>query len=178
MSRLFFFAVGLCFVSVVQADGPVLHSFERMTLSTEYFSEGANFGDVSHDGVADIVSGPYWYAGPDYKTKHEIYEPKPQDRNRYADNFFWFVYDFNGDGWSDLFRVGFPGTPGFVYMNPKGAEQHWARHQVFDWVSNESPTLTNLIGDERPELVGSSVTWWWIGKIPSRSGPFMRYPVR
>ncbi len=153
MTHVFLFAVGLCFVSAVQAAEPVLHSFERLTLSTEYFSEGANFGDVSHDGVADIVSGPYWYAGPDYKTKNEIYVPKPQDRNRYADNFFWFVYDFNGDGWNDLFRVGFPGTPGYVYVNPMGARRHWARHQVFDWVSNESPTLTNLVGDERPELV-------------------------
>ena len=153
MTRIFFFAVGSCFVSAVQAVEPVLHSFERLTLTTEYFSEGANFGDVSHDGVADVVSGPYWYVGPYYKTKHEIYAPKPQDRNRYADNFFWFVYDFNGDGWNDLFRVGFPGTPGYVYVNPKGAKRHWARHQVFDWVSNESPTLTNLVGDKRPELV-------------------------
>jgi len=108
---------------------------------------------VSHDGKPDIVSGPYWYAGPEFKTKHEIYPPKPQNRNRYADNFFWFVYDFNGDGWNDLFRVGFPGTPGYVYVNPRGAKGHWARHQVFDWVSNESPTLTNLVGDARPELV-------------------------
>ena len=57
------------------AAEPKLHTFERLTLSTEYYSEGANFGDVSHDGVADIVSGPYWYAGPDYKAKHEIYPP-------------------------------------------------------------------------------------------------------
>ena len=135
------------------AAEPKLHTFERLTLSTEYYSEGANFGDVSHDGVADIVSGPYWYAGPDYKAKHEIYPPNPQNRDRYADNFFWFVYDFNKDGWNDLFRVGFPGTPGYVYVNPKGAKKHWDRIQVFDWVSNESPTLTNLVGDERPELV-------------------------
>ena len=135
------------------AAEPTLHSFQRQTLSTEYFCEGAGFGDVSHDGKPDIVAGPYWYAGPDFKTKHEIYPPKPQNRNRYADNFFSFVYDFNGDGWGDVLRVGFPGTPALVFENPKGAKGHWKRHQVFDWVSNESPTLTNLVGDARPELV-------------------------
>ena len=153
MTRVFILAVVLCFASAIQATESLLHSFQRLTLSSEYYCEGAGFGDVSHDGKPDIVSGPYWYAGPEFKTKHEIYPPKPQNRNRYADNFFWFVYDFNGDGWNDLFRVGFPGTPGYVYVNPRGAKGHWARHQVFDWVSNESPTLINLVGDARPELV-------------------------
>ena len=30
---------------------------------------------------------------------------------------------------------------------------HWRKHVVFDWVSNESPHFTNLVGDERPELI-------------------------
>src|SRR5690606_38519490 len=30
---------------------------------------------------------------------------------------------------------------------------HWTKHEVFDWVSNESPQLTNLTGDDKPELV-------------------------
>ena len=153
MTRVFILAVVLCFASAIQATESLLHSFQRLTLSSEYYSEGAGFGDVSHDGKPDIVSGPYWYAGPEFKTKHEIYPPKPQNRNGYADNYFWFVCDFNADGWNDLFRIGFPGTLGYVYVNPRGAKGHWARHQVFDWVGNESPALTNLVGDARPELV-------------------------
>ncbi len=46
------------------AAEPKLHTFERLTLSTEYYSEGANFGDVSHDGVADIVWAPTGTPGP------------------------------------------------------------------------------------------------------------------
>jgi len=131
-----------------------LHTFDRVQLSDVYFSEGANFGDLNRDGVMDVVYGPFWFAGPDYKTPREIYEPKPQDRERYADHFFHWVYDFNSDGWNDVFVVGFPGTPAFVYENPgrDGANKHWPKHQVFDWVSNESPQFTNLVGDERPEL--------------------------
>ncbi len=145
----------LCLTAVPTPDENVLHTFNRVPLSDEYFSEGANFGDLNRDGVMDVVYGPLWFAGPDYKTRHEIYQPKPQNREAYSDHFFHWVYDFNGDGWNDVFVVGFPGTPAFVYENPgrDGAAKHWPKHQVFDWVSNESPHFTNLVGDERPELV-------------------------
>ncbi|MCA9055360.1 MAG: FG-GAP repeat protein, partial [Planctomycetaceae bacterium] len=137
------------------ADDRVVHTFERQQLTDVYFSEGANAGDVNHDGVADVVYGPYWFAGPDYSTRGEIYPPVPQNTDRYADNFFNWVYDFNGDGWSDILVAGFPGTPAYVYENPQadGHDRHWPRHQVFDWVSNESPQFVNLTGDDRPELV-------------------------
>ena len=80
MTRVFILVVVLCFASAIQAAESLLQSFQRLTLSTEYYSEGAGFGDVSHDGKPDIVSGPYWYAGPEFKTKHEIYPPKPQNQ--------------------------------------------------------------------------------------------------
>ena len=138
-----------------EAEDRVLHTFDRKQLTDVYFSEGANAGDLNRDGHADVVYGPYWFAGPDFADKHEIYPPKPQPREGYADNFFSWIYDFNRDGWNDVFVVGFPGTPAFVYENPKEEKptSHWKKHQVFDSVENESPHFTNLIGDERPELV-------------------------
>ncbi|WP_206028513.1 PVC-type heme-binding CxxCH protein [Thalassoroseus pseudoceratinae] len=150
--------LGLFFLSLsvsINAEEFTTHSFDRQQLTKEYFSEGANAADVNGDSVPDVVYGPYWFAGPEFKTKHEIYEPKPQDRNAYADNFFNWIYDFNGDGRNDVLVVGFPGTPAYVYENPgqDGFDSHWPQHEVFDWVSNESPQFTNLVGDERPELV-------------------------
>jgi hypothetical protein len=146
-----------CCAAIVPAaaEDHILHTFERKQLTDVYFSEGANAGDINGDGHVDVVYGPYWFAGPDYATKHEIYKPKPQSRERYADNFFSWVYDFNGDGHNDVFVVGFPATPAFVYENPgkDGLDKHWKRHQVFDSVANESPHFTNLVGDERPELI-------------------------
>ncbi|HEV3003679.1 MAG TPA: VCBS repeat-containing protein, partial [Pirellulales bacterium] len=69
--------------------------------------------------------------------------------------FFNWVYDFDHDGHVDVFVVGFPGTPAYVYQNPGPGhyDQPWKKHAVFESVSNESPQLTNLVGDERPELV-------------------------
>jgi len=143
-----------CAAESVRGDDFTLHSFERIELTDVYYSEGANAGDLNRDGVVDVVHGPFWFEGPDYKIKHEIYPAKPQPRKRYADNFFSWVYDFNADGWNDVFTVGFPGTPAFVYENPGvGHEGNWPKHQVFDWVSNESPHFADLVGDAKPELV-------------------------
>ncbi len=133
----------------------VLHHFDRVALTDVYYSEGANAADFNNDGHTDAVYGPDWYAGPDFQEKHLIYKTLPQPTEGYANHFFAWPYDFDGDGWNDLFTVGFPGTPAFVYQNPgaDGDAEVWDKHQVFDWVSNESPQFTDLVGDERPELV-------------------------
>jgi hypothetical protein len=138
-------------------DGYTLHTFDRQQLTAEYYSEGIAAGDLNRDGHVDIVYGPYWFEGPKFVEKHEIYLPQPQNREGYADHFFAWIYDFNGDGWSDILTAGFPGTPAFVYENPgaEGHAKHWPRHQVLNQVGNESPQFTNVAGEERPELVCS-----------------------
>ncbi len=132
-----------------------LHAFERKQLTGTYYSEGANAGDINGDGVMDAVYGPYWFEGPAFDKTREIYAPKPQNMEGYADNFFNWVRDFNNDGAADVFVVGFPGTPAYVYENPgkAGLDKHWKKHQVFESVSNESPQLVDIVGDGKPELV-------------------------
>lgn len=144
-----------CIQCVVLAQEHVLHSFESIPLTDTYFSEGANAGDLNQDGHPDIVYGPYWFEGPDFKTKHAIYEPVPQPMKAYADHFFAWVYDFNQDGWNDVFVVGFPGKPAYVYENPgkQNQDRYWPRHEVFDSVGNESPHFTQIVGGDAPELI-------------------------
>jgi hypothetical protein len=138
-----------------EAEDAGRQKFVRQQLTSEYYSEGVGVGDLNNDGHLDVIYGPYWFAGPGFESQQEIYTPRPQNREGYADHFFAWVYDFDGDGWNDVFTVGFPGTPAYVYKNPSREKhnQHWEKHEVFDSVSNEAPHLTNLVGDERPELV-------------------------
>src|SRR5438552_4233519 len=135
----------------------LLHTFKKTQLSDKFWCEGANFGDFNHDGKMDVVSGPYWYEGPDFKKRHEFYpanttfKRKKNDgteetlpgyegakgvENVYSENFFAFSYDFNGDGWTDILVYGFPGKEASWYENPKGREGHWQRHVVFDGLDN------------------------------------------
>jgi hypothetical protein len=148
-------AISAAAPGIAPAEEFAIHTFERQQLTDVYYSEGIAAGDLNRDGQADIVYGPYWFAGPGFKERHEIYPAVPQPREKYADHFFAWVHDFNGDGWNDVLAVGFPGTPAFVYENPgaSGQARPWPRHQVLDQVANESPQFTNLVGDERPELV-------------------------
>ncbi|MSU34471.1 MAG: VCBS repeat-containing protein [Pedosphaera sp.] len=173
-------SVGLVFAAFpVLGAERILHEFKKLHLDKYYWSEGANFGDLNRDGHPDAISGPYWWEGPKFTIRHEIYPPvtrftlkKPDGteeqvpgfegffgkKNAYStDNFFSFVHDFDGDGWNNVLTYGLPGTPAYVYINPKTNDNHWARHQVFDAVDNESPTFADVTGDGKPEILCNSV---------------------
>jgi len=138
----------------VQAAAP---AFEKHRLSDVFFCEGATYGDLNKDGTGDVVSGPYWYEGPDFTKKHELAEPKQFDPLHYSDNFFAFTYDFDRDGWLDVLFIGFPGERAWWAENPRAAGlaagRRWTQHTIFDVVDNESPTFTDLDGDGNPEIV-------------------------
>jgi putative membrane-bound dehydrogenase-like protein len=156
-----------------------LHSFKKLQLSDKFFGEGASFGDVNHDGVMDIVSGPYWYAGPSYTDRHEYYTPKPFDIANYSDNFFTFTYDVNGDGWTDIVVIGFPGAEAWWFENPKGKEGNWAKHLILKTVDDESPTFADITGDGKPEIVCASGGQFGYAEIPKDdpTQPWTFHPI-
>jgi hypothetical protein len=129
--------------------------WKKITLSDKFYGEGANFGDFNHDGKMDVVSGPYWYEGPDFnpEKRHEFVTAVVSDPKHYSKNFFEFVGDFNGDGWDDILVVGFPGDAAIWYENPKGKDGPWTAHTVIDHVDNESPQFGDLLKNGKPVLI-------------------------
>ncbi len=151
-----------------EAEEKKLHTFRKLQLTNVFYSEGADFGDFNHDGNMDLVSGPYWYAGPSFKERHEYYTAKPYDKAGYSDNFFTFTDDINHDDWDDILVVGLPGREAFWYENPQGGSGLWPRHEAFDIVDNESPTYADLTGDGARELVfHTRGQFGWAGPDPS-----------
>ena len=67
-------AVILSSAGLASAGDFTLHSFKKLTLTDQFWAEGASLGDFNHDGVNDVVSGPFWYEGPDFKKRYE-YSP-------------------------------------------------------------------------------------------------------
>ena len=167
-------AAGALIAASVAAQAEELRVFKKTQLHDQFWSEGANFGDLNKDGKNDLIAGPWWWEGPDFTKRHEYYPatttfelklgPMTSVRipgfhgtlgrdNTYSDNFFIWAVDFNKDGWNDILKIGFPGKDTSWYENPKGAEGHWKRHIIFDQTDNESPTFTDITGDGKPELV-------------------------
>jgi hypothetical protein len=137
------------------AVAPGSGQFDRIELGTDFVAEGAAMGDLSGDGVADVVAGPFVYLGPEFEERHQIYTPVVAsfDRTRYSDNFFAFVRDIDGDDDNDVLVIGFPGEDARWYDNPGSFDSEWVRHEVFAGVDTESPWFTDLTGDAEPELV-------------------------
>ena len=70
--------------------------FEKRQLTDRYYCDGIAAGDINSDGKLDVVAGPFWYEGPDFRDAHEFYpaEPLPPEPSP-SNSMFSFVRDFS-----------------------------------------------------------------------------------
>ena len=167
-------AIGFSAALFSSLAAETLPQWKRTQITREFWAEGAHFGDFTHDGKLDVVSGPFWYEAPDFQKRHEFYPANASFKrklpaggeetvpgfegalghnNAYSDCFLTYAWDFNQDGWCDVMVFGFPGTPACWYENPKGREGHWEKHAVLQVLDNESPMLVDVTGDGKPEIL-------------------------
>ncbi len=141
----------------VRLPDKVSSNFRKQQLSDFYYSWSSGAADFNHDGVLDIVSGPYIYYGPDYTKSREMYlaETVNPSTKFASDAWMDFPADFTGDGWADVVTVSYGAGNGgvFLYVNPKGEERRWEKFKVVDDVQSEIAVMRDVDGDGKPEIV-------------------------
>lgn len=140
------------------SDAAINSDWDTLNLHDEFYSEGAGFGDIDGDGRGDLVSGPYWWKGPGFIERHQIYATEAFDIRRYSDNFFSYIHDVDGDGNNDVIVFGFPGKEARLYLNSgePGNDDEWKMMIIADSVCHESPDFVDIIPGGLPEIVCSS----------------------
>ncbi|MGH9310826.1 MAG: FG-GAP repeat domain-containing protein, partial [Vicinamibacterales bacterium] len=126
--------------------------FRMQALNEFYYSWGPDVADINRDGVLDIVAGPYYYLGPDYRVAREIYMAQTFDPGTRYFNGVQFAYDFTGDGWPDVINSLFT-QPTVLYVNPKGESRRWEMHTVTDRITSELALMKDVNDDGKLDYV-------------------------
>src|SRR5512140_2933931 len=108
MIRILLAAVLFSAVTVSAATTELLHSFKKVRATDQFWAEGAAIGDFNHDGKVDVASGAYWYEGPDFKKRHEVYPANATFKRKKADGLEQTLPGFEGalgtnNAYSDCF---------------------------------------------------------------------------
>ena len=111
--------------------------WQKVWISDERY-ESAAVCDVDGDGHLDIISGAYWYQGPDFRHKHFIGEI-PQ-HGEYYDDFSTVLLDINGDGRLDYITGGWWGNSLRWREQPVDPTQPWPEHLLWANTGNVETT--------------------------------------
>jgi hypothetical protein len=125
--------------------------FRKQLIADERY-ESAGVFDVNNDGILDIVSGAYWYEGPDFRYQHHIGEVLIAEVE-YFDDFSTIPMDVNGDGYMDFVTGGWWGNTLRWRENPGAEGGEWAEHVIAECGSVETTRAWDVDGDGQPELV-------------------------
>jgi hypothetical protein len=123
----------------------------RMQLIADEKYESACAFDVNNDGMLDIVSGAWWYEGPDFAKKHPIGEVKIF--GEYYDDFSTIPMDINGDGRMDFVTGGWWGSTLRWRENPGDPVELWPEHVIAQTGSIETTRAWDVDRDGRLEVV-------------------------
>jgi len=124
--------------------------FRKVLIADERY-ESAGVFDVDNDGVLDIVSGAYWYQGPDFKQQHRVGDVRAE--GEYFDDFSTIPMDVNGDGYLDFITGGWWGNTLRWRENPGPRGGNWPEHVIAECGNVETTRAWDVDGDGRLEIV-------------------------
>jgi hypothetical protein len=126
--------------------------FRMQQLNDFFYSWGATAGDINHDGIPDVIAGPFYFLGPDYTVRHEFTAARSYSAsNNFPEGMVYFAYDYTGDGWADIICV--DSRPIFLYVNPKGESRRWERYNVVPSATSEIEVFRDIDGDGKPDIL-------------------------
>ena len=125
-------------------------TFRKVLIADERY-EAAGFIDVNNDGILDIVSGAYWYEGPDFKKVHRIGDVRAE--GEYFDDFSNLPVDVNGDGHMDYLTGGWWGRALQWRENPGDPDAEWPLHEIDACGSIERTVACDIDGDGQDEFI-------------------------
>jgi len=111
--------------------------FTEKRIASEAY-ESAGVLDVNNDGKPDIVSGSFWYQGPEFRDRYFILDQKRF--GEYYDDFSTIPIDVNGDGRMDIVTGGWFGKNLRWRENP-GNNGQW-KERIFAETGNVECTIS------------------------------------
>ncbi len=159
----------------IEPEEQVSSRFRMQRLSDFDYGWSAAAADINHDGIPDIVSGPFYYLGPKYTERHEFTSANTYNPSgTYPQAMVIFAADFTGDGWPDILAA--DSRPMYLYVNPKGESRRWDRYQVMPNVTTELVLLRDIDGDGKPAIVYGGGGVYAYAK-PDPANPTAPWPV-
>lgn len=165
--------------AIAGAQGPSAEiPFERHVIDLGR-SEAAAVADIDGDGELDIISGEFWYAGPDW-TPHQF--RKLFFFNNYIDDFSDLPLDVDSDGDIDIITVTWQSQRIFWSENPGAGGGLWLEHPVTQGFPTEFAFLVDLDNDGEarellPQFGGDGPTAWFEAKGEGKDVEWVRHVV-
>ncbi len=139
-------------------------SFEMIQVQNQFWSEGADMADLDGDGAVDVITGPWAFAGPDFKSKWQFreydtggdnFKDGQYDRFGMADSWAAYLYDVNGDGRPDPISKGHPGNGKLVWFENSGRREKFVARPMAEDIALEQNMFRDITGDGKPEFIAA-----------------------
>lgn len=165
--------------SCTQPEEAVSIQFSKKWIASESF-ESVGVFDVNGDENPDIISGSFWYEGPDFINRYFIGNIKRY--GEYQDDFSTIPMDVNGDGRMD-YVTGSWFSKNIRWLENPGNNSEWPEHPIDQTGNVECTRGWDVDGDGFMEIVpnnpGHSLKFYKLerDREGEPAGSFIKIPV-
>ncbi len=156
MKSLLFYSFWILFYTSFNLPGfaqqktePPSIKFKKQQIASETYESVAVF-DVNGNGKFDIVSGAFWYEGPEFIDRYYIGEI--ERHGEYWDDFLNIPMDINEDGHMDFITGGWFNKSLRWFENP-GDNSPWKAHILDETGNVETARGWDIDNDGHSEII-------------------------